>query len=143
WSFRLGLLKEISHPGRPYPHEHFYKLRSADGEEWSAGFARDGLSQQGFARSRRTDKQDAFGNPSAHTGKLLRRPEEFNDLPQFLLRFIDPCHIGKSNGYIFFHIDLGFRLADPHQAAFLSKTGKDPVPNSKEDNRRDDPRSDI
>src|SRR5438309_1142504 len=87
WSFRLGLLKEISHPGRPYPHEHFHKLRSADGEEWSAGFARDGLSQQGFARSRRTDKQDAFGNPSAHTGKLLRRSEEFNDLLQFVLRF--------------------------------------------------------
>src|SRR5438132_2297823 len=100
WSFRLGLLKEISHPGRSYPHEHFHKLRSADGEEWSASFACDGLSQQSFACSRRTDEQDAFGDPPADSGKLLGRSEEFNDLLQFVLGFIDPRHIGKSYRYI-------------------------------------------
>ena len=68
---RLG--EKVADPGRPDPDEHLHKLGAADAEEGNLRLSGHGLGQQGFARSRRADQEDPFGN----------LPPSFWNLPGF------------------------------------------------------------
>ena len=53
-----GLLEKVAHARGPDADEHLDELRTADGKEWNPRFAGYAARQQGFARARRSDKQD-------------------------------------------------------------------------------------
>ena len=61
-SMFFPLLEEIANTGRSDADKHFHEIRSTDTEERHAGFTGNGLGQQRFACTGRTDDQDALGN---------------------------------------------------------------------------------
>ena len=118
-SLLLGLVKKVAHPRRAEPHEHLDELGATQAEEWHGALTRHGLGKQRLARPRRTDEQDALGNPSAEPGEFLRVLEELDDLLELLLRLVDAGHVLEGNLDLVLHVDLGLALAQRHEAGLL------------------------
>ena len=85
----LALLKHVAHPARADADKHFDKVRAADGEEGHVRLAGDGAREQGLARARRPDEQNALGNAAAEFLELLRVTQELDQLLHLILRFLD------------------------------------------------------
>src|ERR1051326_3093037 len=75
----LALLKEVPDAAGPHAHKHLNEIRAGDREKRHTGFAGDGAGEQGLAGSRRTNQQDAFGNPAAQLLELLWLPQKLDD----------------------------------------------------------------
>ena len=89
----FGLFKHIADTACTHPHEHFHKVRAADGIEGSVGLPGNGTRQQSFARAGRPDHQHAAGNGSAQVAEFFRIAQELHQFPHFLLGFADAGHI--------------------------------------------------
>src|ERR1019366_2210155 len=87
------LLEEVADAAGADADEHFYEVRTGDGEERNIGFAGDGAGEQGLAGAGGADQQDAFRNASAEFLKLLRLTQEFDDLLQLFFGFLDSGHV--------------------------------------------------
>src|SRR5258707_3350679 len=93
WGIFLALLKQVANAACAHAYEHFYKIRTGDGEERNVGFAGHCPGQQGFACSRMSYQQYALGNASAQLLEFLRFAQELNDLAQLFLRFVHSSHV--------------------------------------------------
>src|SRR5262245_31745759 len=91
----FALFKEIAHAARAHADEHLDKIRTGDREKRNVGFASNRAGQQRFASSRRADEQYSLGNATAQLLELLRLAQEFDDLLEFFLGFLDSCHVLK------------------------------------------------
>src|SRR5262249_38406369 len=74
---------------------HFYEIGTADTEERNPGFARDGASQQGLARSRRSHEQTPFGNSAAESREFFRLFLVCDVLLQIIFGIIYACKIAN------------------------------------------------
>ena len=61
----------------------------------TSGLASHGPGQEGLARSRRADQQNALGNASAQAGEPLGVAQKLDDLDQLLLGLLHPGHVNK------------------------------------------------
>ena len=89
----LALLEQVAHAAGAHAHEHLHEIRTGDGEERHAGFARDGARQQRLAGARRADQQHALGNAAAQLLEFLRLAQELDDLLQFFLGLFHAGHV--------------------------------------------------
>src|SRR5438445_13202375 len=76
----FALLEQVAHTGGAHAAEHFHEVRPAAAEEGHARFASDRFGQEGLARPRRTDDQDALRNAPAQLLQLARVLEQLAHL---------------------------------------------------------------
>src|SRR5439155_5819655 len=98
----LALLEQVAHTGSAHAHEHLHEVRPADAEERHARFAGDRFGQEGLARPRRADDQDALRNAPPQLLEFVRVFEELDDLDNFFLGLINPGHVGKCHFFAVF-----------------------------------------
>ena len=98
----LALLEQVAHTGGAHADEHLHEVRAADAEERHARFASDRFGQEGLARPRRADDQDALRNAPAQLLEFMRILEELDDLDDFFLGLINPGHVGKCDLFAVF-----------------------------------------
>ena len=113
----LRLFEHVAHARRADADEHFDEVGARDREERHARFAGDGARQQRLAGAGRPDKQHAARNAAAETLELLRIAQEFDDLLQILLGFVDAGDVFKRDAALRLGQKLRFRLAKAHRAA--------------------------
>src|SRR3546814_3990908 len=92
-------------------------LGTRDGEERHIGLAGDGARQQGFTRAGRTDQQAALGDLAAEALELLRVTQEFDDLFQLALGFLDAGNVFKGDAAVLLGQQPGLGLAEAHRLA--------------------------
>ena len=112
----FGLFKHIAHAACAHTHEHFHKVRARDGEERHTRFTRNSTRQQGFTRTRRANKQRPFRNFATKAREFLRVSQEFNDLFQLFLGFVDAGHIVKRHAALLFGQQFRTAFAKAHRA---------------------------
>ena len=76
----LRLVKQIADTACADADVELDKVRAGDGEKLHVRFSGHRLGDEGFARPRRADQQDALGDPGAHGSVFFRGPEEIDDL---------------------------------------------------------------
>src|SRR5207245_8837300 len=86
-------LDKIANTGRSDADKHLHEIRSADTEKRYTGFTGNGLGQQRFSCTGRTDDQDTLGNAAAELLELARILKKLDDLEHFVLGFIDTCNV--------------------------------------------------
>jgi hypothetical protein len=82
---------------------------------WKNGtprLARDRTRQKRLATARRSQQQHTFGNLRAEFLVLLRVFEVVDDLGEFLLRLLYPCHIVEGHARDVLVVAAGARLAE-------------------------------
>ena len=84
------LLEQATDPRRAEPGEHLDKSRRRLAEELRTGLVRDRLGEQRLAGAGRAVEQDALRDLRAEPLEVLRLGEKLDDLPQLLLRLLDP-----------------------------------------------------
>ncbi len=91
----LRLFKQVADTGRAHAYKHLHKIGTGDREKRHARLSRHRFGQQGLSGSRRSHKDDSFGDPRAKAGIFLRIAEEINHLLQVFLLFLKTRHILK------------------------------------------------
>ena len=112
----LGLLEHVADPASANTHKHLHKVRTGNTEERHLGLTRNGLGQQGFTGTGRTDHQHAAGDLATQTLKFGRITQKLNQLLHFFLGFFHPCYISKGSLDLVFTQQFGFGLAERHGA---------------------------
>ena len=74
-------------------------------------------ASQGLAGAGRPDHQDAAWNPPAELLELLRVTQEFDNLLQVFLRFVDARHVLEGDAALRLGQELGLRFAEAHRLA--------------------------
>ena len=110
----LAVLEQVADARGADADEHLDEVRAADGEEGHVGLAGHGPGQQGLARARGADEQDALGNAAAELLELLRLLEEVDDLVQLLLGLLDAGHVLEGDFLLLVGEELGPALAEGH-----------------------------
>ena len=100
--------------------EHLDKIRARNREEGNVGFARDCARQQRLAGSRRPHQQHAAWNAPAQTLEFSGIAQEFDNLLEILLRFVDARHVLERDAAVRFGQKLGPALAEPERLAARS-----------------------
>ena len=113
----LGLLEHVAHAAGADADEHFDEVGTRDGEERHVRFAGDGAREQRLAGARRADQQRALRNLAAEALELLRVAQEFDDLLQLFLGFIDAGDVVEGDAAMAFGEQLGAALAEAHRLA--------------------------
>ena len=113
----LGLLEHVTDTARTDADEHFDEVRTRDREERHVGFARDRTRDQGLAGAGRTDQQHAARNPSAEALEFSGIAQEFDDLLQVLLGFVDTGDVLEGDAAMGLRQHLGARFAEAHRLA--------------------------
>ena len=113
----LGLLEHVAHAAGADADEHFDEVRTRDGEERHVGFARDRARDQRLAGAGRADQQHAARNPSAEPLEFAGVAQEFDDLLQILLGFVDAGDVLEGDAAMRLGQHLGARLAEAHRLA--------------------------
>src|SRR5689334_18368701 len=96
----LRLLEHIANSRSAHADEHFYEIRTGDGEERNLGFSGNSTGKKRFTRSWRTDHQHAARNFAAEPLKLTGVFKEFDNFDDFFFGFFDAGHIGESDLYL-------------------------------------------
>ena len=91
----FALLEHVAHTACADAHEHFNKVRAADGKEGDIRFACNGACQQRLARARRADHQHALRNAAAEFLKFFRVTQKLDELLHFILGFLDAGDIAE------------------------------------------------
>ena len=115
--FRYGLLKHVPHSGRANANKHLNEIASRKAEKWDARLASDCFGKQGFARSRRTNQQDAFWNSSPQSLILFGRAEEIHDFLHFVNRFVDPSDVVEGDTKILLSVESPAAATKTHRRA--------------------------
>ena len=136
----LGLLEQVADAGGPDADEHLHELAAADREERHMGFAGDGPRQQGLARARRPDQQDALGDFGAERLVALGVLEEVDDFLQLVLGLVAAGHVVEADAGVLVGHELGLALADAHHGlAGHAHPPREEVPDGAEENDGEDP----
>ena len=113
----LRLLEHVAHAAGADAHEHFDEVRAGDREERHIRFAGDGAGEQRLAGARRTDEQHALRDAAAEPLEFLRIAQEFDDLFQFFLGFVDAGDVFERHAAGALGEQLGAALAEAHRLA--------------------------
>ena len=92
-SVLFALLEEVADAAGADADEHLNKVGTGDGEKRDIRFAGDRPRQQSLTSARRANQQNALRNASAELLELLRLTQEFDDLLQFFLGFLNARHV--------------------------------------------------
>ena len=120
----LRLRKHITHTGSAYTDKHLHEIRTGNAEEWHIGLPRDRLGKQRLTRTRRTFQQNAFGNTCPYLRKFARLPQEFYDLLQLFLLFLQACHAIQFDLILTAQRQFGPAPAEIHHLAVTAATGR-------------------
>jgi ATP-dependent Clp protease ATP-binding subunit ClpB len=138
--FGFGLAEEIPNARRTDADEHLHELRPAEAEKRHLRFARDGLREQRLSGPWRPDKEYALGYAAADVRVLLRMLEEFDDLHQFLFRFVNARDIPKAHLHIVLGVNLRAAPRERHHTAFgASHLPEEEAPQRDQKHQRNDP----
>src|SRR5262249_21085653 len=96
-SILLRLLEHVAYARGADANEHFDEIGTGDREERNIGFARNGACYQRLAGTGRADQQHAARNASAKSLEFAGIAQEFDDLLEVLLGFIDTGNILERN----------------------------------------------
>ncbi len=89
----LALLEQVADATRADADEHLNEVRAGDREERNVRFTCNRAGQQGFARSRRSDQQDAFRDTPTEFLEFLGLAKELDDFLQLFLGFLDARNV--------------------------------------------------
>jgi hypothetical protein len=139
-AFASRLQEKVAYARRTHSHEHLHELRSADGEERHARFARNGTRQQRFSRPRWANEQHALGYPSAKAPVGLRVLEKGDGLLQLGLGLVHAGDIIEADLRVAFDVDLRLAFSDGHEpsahALPVREASKREEPDADEDGSR-------
>ncbi len=135
----LALFEEVADAACADADEHLDEVRTGDREEGNIGFAGYRAGEQGLAGSRRSDEQDALGNAAAELLELLRLAQEFDDLFQLFLGFVDAGNVFKRHLLLLHREQAGAALAEGHGlvAAALHLAEHEEPERADDDDRRE------
>src|SRR5690242_17868691 len=85
----LALLEHVTDARSADADEHFDEIGTTDREKWNVRLTCNRAGEQSFTGARRTDHQHAFGNAASEFLKLFRIAQEFDELLDFIFRFLD------------------------------------------------------
>jgi hypothetical protein len=89
----LPLFEEVTDAGGADADEHLDEVGPRHLEEGATGLAGHGLRQQRLSGSGRPDEEHTLGKPPAQAPEKLRVLQELDDLREFLLGLVGPCHV--------------------------------------------------
>ena len=110
-------LEHIAHPRGADADEHLHELGTGDAEERYPRLSRRGLGEQGLARTRWPDHQDALGNMGTDGAVLLRLLEKIDDLGEILLGVGQTGDVVVADLDVFLLAQLGPGLGHAEQPA--------------------------
>ena len=110
----LGLLEEVADPGGADADEHLDEVGAGDGEERDAGLAGHGPGQQGLARPRGAEEQDALGDLGPHLAELLGVARKSLISWSSSMASSSAGHVGEGDLRGVLVDDLGPGLAEAH-----------------------------
>ncbi len=113
----LGLFEHVAHAAGADADEHFDEVRAGYGEERHIGFAGNSARQQRLAGAGRADQQHAARNAAAKPLELCGIAQEFDDLLQIELGFIDAGDILERDAAMRLGEQLGAALAEAERLA--------------------------
>ena len=116
------LLEQAADTAGAYTYEHFFKVRTGNGEERHTGLTCHSLGKQSLTGTGRTYQQHALGQLCADFCVFSGVMQEVDNLLQGLLRLILTGHILECHTGLLFHIDLGFIAADIAHNAVTAHT---------------------
>ena len=116
----LGLLEHVADAAGADADEHFDKVGTGNGEEGHIGFAGNRAGQQRLAGTGRTHQQHAARNTATQALELARIAQEFHDLLEILLGFVDTGHVLERHLAARFREQFGARLAKAHRTALAA-----------------------
>jgi hypothetical protein len=102
----LGLVEQLSDPGRAQADEHLDELRPRHEEEGDLGLTGHGSGQECLPAARRPEQEHSLGDPAPEALVFLGSPEELDDLLQLLDRLVQPGHIGEGGLHVLPVVDL-------------------------------------
>ena len=114
---RLGLLKHISHAGRPNAHEHLHEIRTGEAKKWHARLAGNRLGEQCFARAWRADQEHAFWNMAAEGLVFLGAPQKLHHFAKLFHGLVDACHIVERDAQILLRVHFPTAASKRHRTA--------------------------
>src|SRR5215204_1349013 len=106
----FALLEQIADTARTDADEHLDEIGTRDREERHICLTRNCLGQQRLTRSRRAHHQNALRDLAAELLEFLRVFQEFDDLLEFFLRFIDTGDVLECHAFLLIikKLRLGF-----------------------------------
>ena len=90
-----GFEKQFPDTGSPKVDEHLHELGAAESKKAKAALPGGSFGQQGFARARRADQQNAFWQAATEGRIILRSAQEIDYFRYGLFGLIQATHIGK------------------------------------------------
>jgi hypothetical protein len=144
WRLRLGLRKQVSHPGRTDANEHLDELRAAETEERNFRLTGHRAREQRLAGSRRTDQQHALWYATPERRVLPRVPQELDDLLEFLLGLVHASNVGEAHLDVVFGKHPVLAARKRHDAAFgAAEATGEVAPDHEDENERQDPTENL
>jgi hypothetical protein len=113
----LGLLEHVAHAAGADADEHLDEVGTGNGEERHVRLAGDRARDQRLAGARRADEEHAARNASAQALEFAGIAQEFDDLLQILLGFVDAGDVVKRDAAMRFRQQLCARLAEAERLA--------------------------
>src|SRR5579862_7747673 len=110
-SVLFALLEEVTDAARAHADEHFHEIGTGNREERHARFARDGAREKCLTSAGGTDQQYTFGNATAQFLELLRLAQEFDDLLELFLGFLNSSDVLERNFLLLRRVQAGATLA--------------------------------
>src|SRR5450631_2629375 len=89
WRILLRLIEHVANPARAHADKHFHEIGSRYRKKRDIGLSRYRPRSQRLARARRADQQHTARNAAAEPLKFLRVAQEFDDLLQIFLGFVN------------------------------------------------------
>ena len=97
--FVIGCLpEELAHAFGADTDEDLGEITAMHAEEMGFGLTGNRLGQHRFARARRADQQNAFGQPATQALILLWVAQEIHHLGHFAFGFFDTGHVVETDG---------------------------------------------
>ena len=110
-SIFLALFEKVADTAGADADKHLYKIRTRYRKERHTCLAGNGLCQERFSGSRRSDHQDALRDLAAEFLKLLRIFEKFDDLLQLFFRLFNAGNLLKGHAFLLVIEQLRLRFA--------------------------------
>ncbi len=115
-----GRLEQVADPAGADADEHLHEVRAGDGQERHARLAGHRPGDEGLARARGADQEDALGDAGADLAEALGVLEEVDDLGDLLLDAVVAGDVGEGRARPLGGVGLGPRAADGHDPAHLA-----------------------
>ncbi len=110
----LGLLEHVAYPGGTDTDEHLHEIGTRDGEERHLGLTRNGLGQQSFTGTGRTNQQHTGRDLATQFLEFARVAQIVDQLLHLFLGFIATCNVSKGGLDLIFAHQASLALAKRH-----------------------------